>query len=327
MTPFILAAFWAAVPQIPAGFLIPKIAVILAGMLLSVLWQNKRGLLLVAVMGLSTIRSVNQEWSLLGFPGFWAYGLAATVVYLLLTRMPTERPWLRWAGIGLSIHALVQVSGLEPFPLPHGRAIAWIGSPVDLGALLAMAAPVSGPWLPLVLLGIGACWSKGAGLAVLFAFASNRMRLILLPLLFIPFFVSSRSEVARQELGKIAWQGFLERPWLGHGPNTFNAVFTRLKTDRLRQAVGETYSQQHAHNDILEMLCSTGILGLLAYLFLLWPLRHNQSLVALFVVMKYNPVGFEVLCAAALIAANEYARPLTVGKLGGSIRAIRSSVC
>lgn len=318
MSAFILAAFWAAVPQIPAGFLLPKIAVILFGMLVTTLWDNKRGLLLLGVMCLSTLHSVNVEDSAVGAPGAWTYGIVPVVVYLLLMRMPTEKPWLRWAAIGLSVHALIQMSGLEP--PPQGRAVAWIGSPIDLGALLAMAAPVSGAWLPLVLAGIWATGSRGALLAVAFAFGSNKVRILLLPLLFLPFFLSQPKDIARQEMARIAWRGFLEKPWLGHGPATYRHTLQRLRTERLDAAARPSYKQQHAHNDILDMLCSTGLLGLTAYLLLLWPLRRNQSLVALFVVMKFNPLGFEVLCAAALIAANELRKrnaPAGLQTLGG----------
>lgn len=309
MSAFVLAALWACVPTLYAGFVMPKIVLILAGMVFYQLRSQWRSLLFLAVMLVSLWLSDNQTLSLLGFEKDWSYGVLAIICYLLLMTMPTKGNWLKWAGVGLSIHALLQLYGLDPLipieVLPGGRSYAWIGSPVYLSAILAMAAPASGRFLPLVLVGIAAAGSRGAILAVAFALAGKKLRIVMLPLLFAPFFLSAPKDQARVEMAKVAWQGFKERPWFGHGPNTFSPVLDRLKTERLKAVVRLDYMQQHAHNDILEALCSTGILGLIAYLLLIWPLRRNASLVALFVVMKFNPVSFEVLAVAALIAANE----------------------
>ena len=46
-------------------------------------------------------------------------------------------------------------------------------------------------------------------------------------------------------------------------------------------------------------------LGLLAYLLMVVPFLGNPSLLALFVVLKFDPVAFEVMACAALIAAGE----------------------
>lgn len=310
MTAFILAALWACVPGMTGGYFFPKAAMAGLGMLLYWLRDHPRSILFLAVMSASAAGSIVPSFSLMGVPGVWTLGLLQVTTLLLLMTMPTNGRWLRWAGVALSVHALLQVAGLDPLiplsTLPSGaRAIAWIGSPIDLGALLAMAAPVSGPYLPLVLAGIWATGSRGALLAVVFAFGSWRIRLLLLPLLLWPFLSTQGKDIARVEMVKIAWRGFAERPVLGQGLNTYDEIFAKYRTERLVKATRPGYRQHHAHNDILEMLCSTGILGLLAYLILLWPLRHNQSLVALFVLMKFNPVSFEVLAVAALVAANE----------------------
>ncbi len=312
VTPFLIASYWACLPSFPGGFVFPKMAGILLWMLIYALRHHRRAQAFLLVAAFSAAYSINPTLSVIGLPGFWTYGLMSMACYCLLMTMDIGTSWLKWLGVLLSIHALAQQLNLDPLVgkavLQSGRSVAWIGSPIDLGALLAMAAPVSGAWLPLILMGLLASGSRGAMLAVLFAFGSNRARLLLLPLLFIPLVLKSPKDVARVELCKTAWTGFKERPWLGQGPNTFTLVFDRLKTKRLVEVVEPNYRQAHAHNDLFEMLCSTGILGLIGYLLLLWPLRRSQSLVALFVVLKYNPVSFEVLAAAALIAGHELAK-------------------
>jgi O-antigen ligase len=306
MVPTILLALWAFSPSMPFGFLTPKIGVMAAGAVAYALRSKPRALALLAVLVASTLTSIDPSVSFYGYPGFWTYGLLPVAFFCLLTTIPTGKAWLKWAGVALSVHALAQVAGLDPFipaaKLQFGRAVAFNGSPVDLGAILAMAAPLAGGWLPLILAGIWATGSRGALLAVAFAMGSKRVRLLLLPLLFVPLFLTAPKDVARIEMYKMAWRGFLERPFLGNGPNTFAHVFVNFKTPRLVSAVGDSYLQQHAHNDILEALCSVGLLGLAAYLFMVWPMLRSPSLLALFVILKYNPVSFEVLCVAALIA-------------------------
>ena len=305
MVPTILLALWSFTPQM--GFLLPKIAVMATGAVAYALRTKPRALVLLAIMAASTLTSIAPSVSFYGYPDFWTYGLLPVTFFCVLTTISTGKDWLKWAGVALSVHALAQIAGLDPFvsaeKLQFGRAVAYNGSPVDLGAILAMAAPLAVGWLPLVLAGIWATGSRGALLAVAFAMGSKRVRLLLLPLLFVPLFLKAPKDVARVEMYKMAWSGFLERPFLGHGPNTFAFIFTERKTPRLVEAVGSAYLQQHAHNDILEALCSVGLLGLAAYLFMVWPMLRSQSLVALFVILKYNPVSFEVLCVAALIAA------------------------
>lgn len=309
MSAAIIAAFWAYAPTMKDGFVLPKIAAVAAGMVLYLLRDRPRAIAFLLVCALSAWRSVVPEWSWLGLPSFWTYGVVSAACYCLLTTMPTRWNWLKWAGVALSIHAVAQKFGLDPLvavsKLPAGRAVAFIGSPIDLGAILAMAAPAAGWWLPAIMAGLWACGSRGAWLAVAFVFAPKGWRLLLLPILLAPIFSSQPKDIARVEIWRIAWQGFKERPWLGNGPNTYRLVFEQKKTKRLVDAVGNIYAQQQAHSDILEALCSVGLLGLAAYLFLVWPLLRHPSLMALFIVAKNNPVSFEVLCAAALIAANE----------------------
>lgn len=287
----------------------PRFWIMAVGMVYYILRDSPRALLLLAVLAVSVRYSIVPSWSVFGITGVWTYGYLQIICYMLLTTMPTKTmSWLKWAGIALAIHAVAQRLGLDPVIfLKYGRATAWVGTPVNLAALLALAAPAAGfAWLPVMLAGMWAAGSRGAVIATIFAMSSNRVRWCLLPVLIaVPLISNAPKEVARQEMLKIAWRGFMERPWFGNGPNTYDEIFARKRTERLVKATYPSYRQNHAHNDIFEALCSTGILGLLAYLFFIWPLRGNACLVSLFVFMKFNPVGYEALCAAALVAAYE----------------------
>ncbi|MBI5209462.1 MAG: O-antigen ligase family protein [Elusimicrobia bacterium] len=149
----------------------------------------------------------------------------------------------------------------------------------------------------------------------------------------------SELDRARMEVWGIAWKTFQGAPWLGTGPDTFELAFRRGKTeDYVKVTTTEEY-QAHAHNDILQVLATTGLLGAAAYAWLLWTLivqggrsladpgrrllaaapsgerrtscacedgvplaaAAGSGLFSLFVCMKFNPVPLETFAAAALL--------------------------
>ena len=312
MSPFVFASFWGFVPGLANGFTTPKIAVILTGFVVYTLVyaRHYRPLTFLAVCTVSALYGIYPEVSFWGVPTQWSQGVFALAFYcLLLTVPPKTDEWLKWAGVALSVHCILQYAGFDPVLGIHElhsgrRASAWVGSPVDLGAILAMAAPLAGAWLPLLVAGILATGSRGALVAVAFALAPARVRWLLAPLILAGVLLApAPKDMARRELSHIAWRGFVDAPWIGNGPGTFYVTLNRKRTTLLTALVGEAYMQTNAHNDILEALCTVGILGLFAYLFMVWPLLRHPSLLALFVNLKFNPVSFEVLCAAALVAA------------------------
>lgn len=70
----------------------------------------------------------------------------------------------------------------------------------------------------------------------------------------------------RMIIWKIAWDGFLERPVLGWGPETFITVFDRhFNTAYFTPAAGFGAWFDRAHSVIFDYLVETGILGFLAY--------------------------------------------------------------
>ncbi|MDP2909506.1 MAG: O-antigen ligase family protein, partial [bacterium] len=73
---------------------------------------------------------------------------------------------------------------------------------------------------------------------------------------------TERTVESRFTIWKMAFNGFLERPFLGWGPENFNLVFNKYYEPSL-------YNQEpwfdRAHNIIFDWLISAGILGFLAY--------------------------------------------------------------
>jgi O-antigen ligase len=66
-----------------------------------------------------------------------------------------------------------------------------------------------------------------------------------------------------------AWKGFLERPWLGWGPENFEFSYLRYYNPCMptQECGGEMWFDR-AHNIIFDTLISTGILGMISYLFI-----------------------------------------------------------
>ena len=81
---------------------------------------------------------------------------------------------------------------------------------------------------------------------------------------------------------KAAIKAFEERPVLGYGYLNFEQYSVEIKK---RYNIGELQFGGHAHNNFLEMLASTGILGFLCYVawlvLWLWELYKRNDIIAL----------------------------------------------
>lgn len=160
-----------------------------------------------------------------------------------------------------------------------GRIFAGVGACVVILALWltpAIAVKLSFYWALVFLLGAGLILfgkrhtqkTVGVGLLVLLLLGS----FIAAILLFVQdspvreWFIASSSN-GRLTVWSIAWQGFLERPWLGWGLEQFQYVFLRFYDSCLGSvSCGlETWFDK-PHNRYLELLIEAGVTGLLAYL-------------------------------------------------------------
>ena len=68
---------------------------------------------------------------------------------------------------------------------------------------------------------------------------------------------------------RVAWHGFLERPVLGFGPENFYVVANKYFDAELYKYVGSEAKFDKPHNNLLELLVTTGVCGFLAYVAML----------------------------------------------------------
>lgn len=75
------------------------------------------------------------------------------------------------------------------------------------------------------------------------------------------------SSYVRITIYKEAWDQFKEKPLNGFGVNGYRKNAIKRNEDRkLTYIEQSSYTKNHAHNNILNFLCTTGILGTLSYI-------------------------------------------------------------
>jgi len=91
--------------------------------------------------------------------------------------------------------------------------------------------------------------------------------------------------VSRLLSAQSAGKAFLERPLLGWGPENYQAPYLKYLNPEVLHYLPSDFLFDRAHNKPMEVLATTGILGLLSYLsiflfagWFLWRLRKNKSL-------------------------------------------------
>lgn len=132
------------------------------------------GLAFILACILSTIFSADPLLSIMGRYNSYALGLIGIAVCFLYYLAGDSR-LLYLAGPVMGLHAFHQwASGESPIV---GRAIGTAGSPVDLGIILAMLAPLqkSNVCLFAVVLGLLATGSRGAWLAAAAGLYARRL--------------------------------------------------------------------------------------------------------------------------------------------------------
>lgn len=234
-------------------------------------------------------------------------------------------------SIPMSFYAVMQWLEMWPvlFPpdLTSHRTTSTFGSPVYLGAMLAVCVPViatlytrknkvASVALPLALLALyttktrGAWLAAAAGLAVLLPKRYRLVGLVVAPsVLLLARNATVASDLGRMEIYRIASRMFLENPFFGVGPGNFSLAFREMITPAYIQAHHSSLMiSQHAHNLVLQVAATTGMVGLAALALIvscifggLWnETEENKSLlgsmlVAYAVCAMFNPIPHVVV--------------------------------
>lgn len=264
------------------------------------------GLAAVALASVAALDPLGAWWGPDLEPAAGAFGAAAAAAGLYLgaaagrLRPDAASAFARATAVSAgAMGAWAAVSGGSGLYL--GRAAGTFGHPVAFGAYLAFAAPGALAWLlsargrgvraaasaclagvvlglaaaggrsswlaaaaggALVLWSDGRAWSRRAALGALAAGLAGAL------VLSVRLGAAGQREGARLGGWSIAWNAFLERPVQGWGPGSFSLLYRRGRDAKLASAESAAVVLPHAHNDWLEVLSATGLLGGAAYLWL-----------------------------------------------------------
>jgi O-antigen ligase len=263
----------------------------------------------LGVCALSILGSRHLPESLSGLINKWAEYLLFFVIAADLGARPGVVRRVAWVFAASSVFVVVEALSQELFGTGIFRGYRWIvyqrmtgpyENPIDLATYLMVAIPlllglaavqprrparaVLWTLIAILLACFGRTLAFGAWLSFLAAFALLVWRrtplrrqaalTVLAALLAAGFFVARRGEwriVSLSDVGTqdriYMWQTALrmihDRPMLGHGINTFMANY-------LDYWVGGERMPRYAHNCYLQMAAETGLVGLAAFLWLLW---------------------------------------------------------
>jgi len=116
-------------------------------------------------------------------------------------------------------------------------------------------------------------------------------------------------DLARLDIWRLAWESFLREP-LGTGPDTFERTYRLHRTPEMLTHLGPGQIQTHAHNAVLQILSTEGILALIAVAYLAGHARQPETkkewavtlaVVCLFVNLMVNPTSLEVMAVGAYL--------------------------
>jgi O-antigen ligase len=291
------------------------------------------------------------------------------------------RRWMLAASIPLCAFGICQrVFGdfILHFALPSGNRItSTIGNPIMLGACLVLLFPLAlhaalkeksrlgAAALALIAAALVLTWARGAWVsaaagAAAYLALSGRLRLrprhALLLVAAAPLLLALQRGLARGvsdslriETAKTALIAFEKRPLLGFGPDTFMIPFRRDKTEEFVRLARTTYTDQFsAHDDLLQVAVTLGLLGLAAYAWLLWDLAARllrrpplpeadgataaiaAALLGLFIQAKVNPVPPPAMALAAILAGlacREASAPRPSSRAAAPLAALLCAAC
>lgn len=297
------------------------------------------------VLILSSLGSIDRPISLMGQYRGPFHGLLAMAIYTLIFYGVSSNEeitpgflidMLLAAGSLVCCIAISQIGS----PLDGGRVWGTFGAPIFLGSFLALILPLAwararedgGMGFLTVMLAVvtivaakarGAALSSAAGVLVYELMIGNIVEVVIMGGTGVAFLlcwhpIRASSDLSRLEIYKAAVIAWAHHPLLGGGPDTFALLFRRYAPERMNAVVsGDAWIQMSAHNDVLQVLSTMGLLGLAAYgafvtkLYL--TLRRSvgsnarmilAAFVSVFIVAKFNPLHISVIAACAALAGS-----------------------
>jgi hypothetical protein len=329
--PFLIAFFGLGMG---APFALGKyLAVALAGIWLALgqtyrkAYQWPLAYLVVAVI--TTIGSTDIWTSIWGLWGTYTTGLLAALVLIPFYACVSsdDRPALE---LGLRLGAYVLIAGAvlqcagyfdKYLSSMGGRLYSTMGSPIYLGAVIALCFPFVGKWEKGALLVLLiATRSRGAWLAVAAGiFYENSYRLtrrqiiwscVSVSVLFVAaLHMRPGSDIGRVLVWDAAVQAFKQKPWLGWGYGNFYTVAAVLRNPTWEEIYGST-TQDHAHNIFLESLSCSGVIGLAALCGMLYHFfscadrTARSALIGFGIVALLEPMSQVAKAIALMICAS-----------------------
>lgn len=280
----------------------------------------------------STITAYNPTRALLGIQGTYNNALAQTMLVVAASGLGLDRKKLRPVVLAVvtlfSFHALLQFAfptseWLTPSGYWQGRAYAPLGSPVYLGAFLAIAGVWALPgaswvyWIPWGL-ALAATRTRGAMIAAIVGLVvANRKRInfyaiaVAVTLVTVSWAIkhqtATMSDSARLSVWGVCCSAIEQRPWFGWGPENAYYGIQANRDERFDKLYGVT-SQDHCHNQVLEAAITGGIpfavVGAILAIFVFLSMTGDtgRGMVAAYLVAgTFNPIPLSAQVVAAII--------------------------
>jgi len=243
----------------------------------------------------SSLVSVNKADSLIAFTPIFL----AILGYFLITNVLRKQDQVVFAltsvvasGAGLAILAIFSYLKVYPIPLAatHIQSFTPLGSLVEQAVYIVAILPIAiyfgkqitkGDTTPKTVGFAAATLLMGAGLLVTVAQLLTTQKPVLLP--FETGFQTAFASIS-QDTGRVA-QGF----FFGSGYGTFDTVFTRFKQASFNTSPVWFLQFTSSSSFVLELLATTGIVGLLSFFLLLFRslIHPNKKLL--------NPLYFSLI--------------------------------
>ncbi|MFQ3670037.1 MAG: O-antigen ligase family protein [Verrucomicrobiia bacterium] len=196
-----------------------------------------------------------------------------------------------WLGRIFLIYAALMMTAGVLFSISRGSYLAWLAGFGLLSLLWAWHLTTGTRWIKIIVAAGGTVAITLAGLG--FWFFSQQERAL-----------SLFRDDFRFRLFDDAWRMFLQAPWIGYGPATFDFVHQRFHGPEFQSRA------YYTHNDYLNTLCDYGLVGLALVLgfvgLLAWSFRPPPESKSTARQTDLAALGYAVLAASLVHALVDF---------------------